>query len=169
MFETNWRHDISSVSKVIWLLILLEWRLLMTCFYLLNHVTFWSFGHFTIKVHNFLKAHSQKIEICLKVIENIISSVSKVVWLLNLLEWRLLMTCCYLQNHVTFWSFGHFKIKVHNFLKGHSQKIEICLKVIENIMSSVSKVVWLLNLLEWRLLITCYCLQNHATFWSLVI
>ena len=146
---------IYSVSKVVWLLIFLIWRLLMTCCYLHNHVTFWCFGHLTIKVHNFLKGHSQKIEIYLKVIENIISLVSTVVRLLNLLGWRLLMTCCYLQNHFTIWSFGHLTIKVHNFLKGHSQKIEICLKVIENIISSVSKVVRLLNLLRWRLLMTC--------------
>ena len=104
----------------------------MACFYLHNHVTFWSIGHLTIKVHNFLKGHSQKIEICLKIIESMISWVSKVVWLLIFLIWRLLMTCCYLKNHVTFWSFGHLTIKVHNFLKGHSQKNQICLKVIEN-------------------------------------
>ena len=87
------------------------------------------------KYRVFLKGHSQKYQIFLKIIENTnTSSLPLMVWQLNLVGWSLMTTWVYPHSYVTFWSFGHVTFKVQKFLKGHSQKIQIHLKLIERLI-----------------------------------
>ena len=111
-------------------------------------LTFWSFGHVTFKVQKLLKGHSQKISVYLKLIERNtkISSLPKVVLLLNLLEWTLLWT----YDDLLLPTLSCDLFIVQN-IKGHSMKILLCLKLKESIVCPFPKVVWLLNLLELAL------------------
>ena len=129
-FETNWT-TIFSFPYVVWQLNLLWLAILPT-------QSFWPFDlsvTWQSKCRVFLKGHSQKYQIFLKLIENTnTSSLPLVVWQLNLVGWSLIITWVYPHSYVTFWSFGHVTFKVQKFLKGHSQKIQIHLKLIERLI-----------------------------------
>ena len=165
MFETNW-NIIFSFPKVLWLLNLLEWTHMTTCFYPHSLATFWSFGHVIIKVQNFLKGHSPKNANIFETNWNYYIFISKSFITIKLLEWTHMMTCYYPHNHATFRSFGHVTMKLQNFLKGHFQKIQILLKLTENSISSLRKVLWPATLLWWPVIMTsCIVIIVIMIFW----
>ena len=80
-----------------------------------------------------------------------------------MLDWTLIPNGYYRHNHAALWSFG--QIKVQNFVKGHSQKIQICLKPIENRIFLLQKVIWPATLLGWPYMVTCYYPKIQVIYW----
>ena len=62
-----------------------------------------------------------------------------------------------------FWS---LTVKVYNILKGHSQKIQIILKLMKSLHMLIFESHLAVNLLGWWLMTTCYYPHSYATFYS---